>query len=362
MKKEKAVSTGSQKIDSLQTVRALAFWGVFSSHCGVTDLGAWGVSVFVLLSGFVMIYTYYDKTLENTILGSIRFSIRKIKRLYPLHILMTLAAFVFLIPTFAQYTFIYAGGLLLNLLLLQDWIPNSAIFYSWNAVAWYLSLCLFLYAAFPFILQGIQKITSSTQAIIVAITIYFIQCLIGFGLQYLHIEIPNIDNFSKWFTYIFPVFRLGDFIIGCCFGYVYLHNKVSIDKVPASIFEITVVVTIYVVQTLFVNPIGFVGTEGFRYNMLYTPTSLCLIYVFALRNGVVSNLLTCKPVLYLANISAYAFLIHQIVIRYIELIASHFEYSFHSNWEKLIIALVFTVFFSEIYLRLEKRFRNHNNQ
>lgn len=47
---------------SLQGMRALAFIGIFSEHAGLTHLGSWGVSCFLLLSGFLMYYNYGDDT------------------------------------------------------------------------------------------------------------------------------------------------------------------------------------------------------------------------------------------------------------------------------------------------------------
>ena len=50
-----------QKIQTLQSLRGLAFMGIFLSHLGLAKLGAWSVSVFFILSGFVMYYSYENK-------------------------------------------------------------------------------------------------------------------------------------------------------------------------------------------------------------------------------------------------------------------------------------------------------------
>lgn len=288
------------KINSLQTVRAFAFFGIFYCHCGTNIFGAWGVSVFVLLSGFLMTYRYYEKEFVNiSFYSNLHFAINKIKSLYPLHILMLLAAFPLVIHALAsnyslRLLVIYIGEFFLNIVLLQDYIPNTGVGFSWNGVAWYLSLCLFLYFSFPFILKQIRKIRSVLQAITVALLIYVLQCIVGFLLQYICIPINFVDNFSKWVTYILPVFRLGDFTIGCCFGYVFFNMKRSyrtgdsalpnIKRYGASILEIIIITVIFINEYIYKNQIGVLGSESFRYNMLYTPSSICLIYVFAL-NG-----------------------------------------------------------------------------
>lgn len=56
------------RIDSLQTVRALAFFCIFSQHCGIGSLGAFGVSVFLILSGLkgLAIVFYGQNTLGQS--------------------------------------------------------------------------------------------------------------------------------------------------------------------------------------------------------------------------------------------------------------------------------------------------------
>lgn len=40
------------KIEALQTVRALAFLGICSGHCSLTQLGAWGWLYFLIYQDF----------------------------------------------------------------------------------------------------------------------------------------------------------------------------------------------------------------------------------------------------------------------------------------------------------------------
>ena len=86
----------------LQGLRALAFIGIFLSHSDVkalssSGLGAWGVSVFLILSGFLMMVNYYhtDRFSICSVKDNLRFSLKKIMAIYPLHILMMLTALPF---------------------------------------------------------------------------------------------------------------------------------------------------------------------------------------------------------------------------------------------------------------------------
>ena len=75
--------TDKKLISSLQGLRAVAFLCVVLSHCGAPWLGPWAISVFVALSGFLMVCNYYDRPRTAPGLQSaIAFSFKKIRRLY----------------------------------------------------------------------------------------------------------------------------------------------------------------------------------------------------------------------------------------------------------------------------------------
>lgn len=365
MNTEKTVLEKRDKIVSLQTVRALAFLGIFSSHCEATHLGAWGVSVFLILSGFVMVYTYHDRLLESSLKSCIIFSLEKVKKLYGLHILMMLTALVFvikaLVSNFAIKQFIFmCMEVFFNVTLLQTWIPSSTIYYSLNGVSWYLSVCLFLYAVFPLLLKQIKKL-SSKKSFLFIISIYMIQIVIGVVTQFIDIPIVYSDNFSKWVIYIFPLFRLGDFAIGCCLGNIYLHEKFVLNEVIASVLEILVFIAIFGAGYFYVNQIGFLGSEWFRHTMLYTPTSICIVLLFALKQGIISKCLTCKVLVFVGDLSAYMFLIHQMVIQYIDVISIKLVGNALNIYVKVIMAFIITVLCANGYKKLSIRKKDESN-
>ena len=224
------IFTDRKKIRSLQAVRAMAFLGIFLFHSGVTAFsagGVWGVSVFFILSGFLMFYSYSgtDKIKECGIIYNLKFGVNKIKKLYLLHIVTMILAMPWIVKA------IISGDILtsviktvLNICLLQSWIPSADIYFSLNGVSWYLSVSLFLYAMFPFVLRQIEKYDRIQNAIAAILIIYFLQIMMFFAVYCVQTELFHDNALAHWFVYVFPLSRLGDFVIGCNLGYVFLNS------------------------------------------------------------------------------------------------------------------------------------------
>ena len=157
----------SKRIDSLQIVRAIAFFGIYLYHAirripgkGMVyrffsqGLGPWGVSVFFVLSGFLMTYSYWNREPDRSLKGMALFAVHKIKKLYPLHLIMLFWGVVF---SYLKHGSVKGSffKLLVSIPLIQTWFPKN--YQAINNVAWYLSVCLFLYFMFPCLLPVVKK-------------------------------------------------------------------------------------------------------------------------------------------------------------------------------------------------------------
>lgn len=148
-----------------------------------------------------------------TLTENLKFAISKIKRLYPLHIAMMIMACVFDIYNIKNTGIeAFMVKLLANVSLTQSFFPNSSIYYSLNAVSWYLSLCLFCYFCFPLLLHLFKRI-SIKKAILWIVVIFLGQTILGYISSKLNLLIS--DGFTKWFVYICPFIRIAEFILGC---------------------------------------------------------------------------------------------------------------------------------------------------
>lgn len=320
-------TTCRQKISSLQGIRALAFIGVFSSHVPVTDLGAWGVSIFIVLSGFLMVYNHENFTCQTNLKVNLCFAIKKIQKLYALHIVTMLYYVFFMVKSLIidfslKHMASYGTKIILNVLLLQSWIPSMRIYFSLNSVAWFLSVCLFLYMAFPVLLLVLRKISDIKIASICIIGIWIIQVMIGYLSSRSVTSSVYVENFPHWVTYIFPLFRMGDFFIGMLLGYI--KKKSDYSSPPkkghlATILEALPFIMIGVCHYFSHRKDIFTGQIWFRGNMLYTVSNVMLIYLYALNRGLLSRVLSSKLLVWIGNISGYAFLIHLVILNIWEL-------------------------------------------
>ncbi len=352
----------TSKIISLQALRAIAFLGILTSHVKASDLGSWGVSIFIILSGFVMYLTYRERNLPDDMHGALSFSIMKLKKLYPLHVITMLLSLVLIIlDQIGRFTIkfivFHIGMVILNIFLLQDWVPSSYVYFSLNGVAWYLSFCLFMYFMFPFIMKGLRKIKSNKETIITIFSVYGIQVLAGYFSSFLSQSIWIFDGTSHWFTYVLPLFRLGDFVIGCCLCYLYLNRNHEHNIFKYEMFEVFTLISIIVADYIFKNKIGFLGSEWFKYSILYTLSASATVYLFAIKKGFLTNIATNKLLIYLGNISAHAFLIHTVIVKFYVVVLNKYFGIDLNVWNQAILVFLLTILGTKIYVAVENNIK-----
>ena len=303
--------TDKKLISSLQGLRAVAFLSVVLSHCGAPWLGPWAITVFVALSGFLMTCNYYDRPRTAPGLRSaIAFSLKKIRKLYPLHLIMMAAALLFVLKGLlaqpsARGVLSCAAQLVVSIFLLQTWIPSSRFWFCLNGVAWYLSVQAFLYAIFPPLLAVLKKADARRLRCIAAV-IFCVQCLASFVFW----KVGLSGKAAFYLTYLCPLFRAGDFTISCCMGCLY-HSRKQESGLPGGAFSLLELAAVLLAGgCLFIaaKQVGVLGAVDFRYNVLFTPSAVLLVWLLAVGKGIISRLLSAKPFLWMAGLSPYGFL------------------------------------------------------
>lgn len=146
------------KLQQVQGLRGLAILAIALSHCqlirladGTNAVGIWGglgVELFILMSGFLSCWWHFEQEQAPfSWRGSWALVKRKIGKYYPLHLVTLLAAIPIGYRALAEGHVSAYAEIVLNVLLLQDWRPKG--YFSYNGVAWFLSLMVFLVVMTP---------------------------------------------------------------------------------------------------------------------------------------------------------------------------------------------------------------------
>lgn len=295
-------------IETLQSLRFIFFVMIFMSHFEYDGLPAFdaggdcGVSFFFILSGFVLSSAYGNKVSSDGFRYR-QFMARRVKKLYPLHLLCLLAFVVINIRSMDAGTLV---RLLPNLLLVQSWIPSAGFYFSANAVSWFLSDILLCYAVFPVVFRAVRRMTP------MALTGAWAAVLAAYAV--LLCNIP--DAMTNAIVYVFPPVRTVDFAIGVTLWRVAAWLKkrriaVFESRLTATAAELAVFAAL--AMTLAAHP--YVNLQ-IRTACLFWPVNVAIILLFACerQGGAVAWLLRRKPLIWLGNISFPLFMVHQMAI------------------------------------------------
>lgn len=306
-----------KRIDALQGLRGYAIILIFISHCTFSTnsygnsttmwLGGLGVSLFIMMSGYLLMFQNHDST-HIIPFNTIK---KRIRRFYPLHIATLLVALPFGITAFIKGSFVKELlKLLANVLLLQAWVPSSSFYFSYNAVSWYLSLTLFFVFASVVTAKMINRIPIKAIPIILGslFSIEVCWCLLVRNMSIAH-----------WLVYILPIIRYIDYFTG---GILCIFVK-SHKNIKPFYIDLLFGISLFSMFFLFVLSINN-NSEFFSTSVWFIPS---LIMLFAIVNGdksskLIDSVFSNKVITFIGNISFEMFLIHQLVIRYLTIISN----------------------------------------
>jgi peptidoglycan/LPS O-acetylase OafA/YrhL len=183
------------------------------------DAGYSGVTLFFILSGFILSYNYLPREFTQRDFWSAR-----IARILPVYFFALLVSF----PLSAGFAHrngqSFFPGALPALFLMQAWIPQSAL--TWNWPGWSLSVEAFFYLLFPFLLRPFARLAKSHAAIVLGAA--WLLSLIPSTLYALTLPEGPVDTASRsvGLTVIKfdPLIRLPEFLIGIALGALYLNG------------------------------------------------------------------------------------------------------------------------------------------
>jgi len=277
-----------------------------------------GVSFFFILSGFILTHVYSAR--PRVSYGS--FMKARIARLWPVHILTLILLVLFVRPdsiTFDGPGFLSKWVVLgFNVLLLHAAVPLLAYAFSWNGVSWSISTEMFFYAAFPFLLQNIERTwhVKLAAAAVIAAGIFLVASALGVPL---YGEINELSVMSL--TYANPLVRGFEFCLGMA-AWVLWNRYVrhaALSAMTWSAIEVAVIgITIswvfytYPLALAKMHPSGmrlFIERSGSFW--LFPVVIVCL----ASGRGMIGRALSIRPLTFLGEISFAIYMFHQVLMK-----------------------------------------------
>lgn len=294
------------RIEQLTGLRFFAALLVFASHSNwsasaefyqrIFKEGYVGVSFFFMLSGFVLSTSYKNK-ISNGVISFKKYSFLRIARLTPLHFA---TAFPFIALAFYKGDIDFTS-LLLNLTYLQSFIPSSNIYFSFNAPSWSLSNEMFFYICFfPLAIISIKNLYLSTLSLlfIVITSAIIVNNTIGNDIIY------GNSSFAHWLFYIFPAFRILEFLVGMIIYNVW-SKGIRLHRCFIPISYIALLAFMYCAIKI---------PEPFRMSLYYLPVVALFLFSHLTDSSNINRFYSTRIMVLLGNASFAFYLIHQPLI------------------------------------------------
>ena len=309
---------------ALTGVRFLAAFHVVLFHCvpwqtssarlvrNLAGTGYVAVSLFFVLSGFILSYTYCGKAGARPFTPRARreFYVGRVARIYPVYVVgLALTAPFFVAQHLRAGT---SGRLAVEAVavvaLVQSYVPSLAM--AWNPPAWSLSTEASFYLAFPFLAPPLMRwARRSAGAIAVA---GWCLCL-GAGFAYLALRpdgvaMPTSDTTAFWLDVLKydPIARAPELVIGIVLGRLFLDAEVRRRFAPYA-SGVSLLAAAAIVGVL-------AASDRIPYVVLHagllTPLFAALLFALAFGAGPLAALLSLRPVTLLGEASYSLYILH----------------------------------------------------
>jgi peptidoglycan/LPS O-acetylase OafA/YrhL len=343
-------STARPRLDALTGLRYVAALSVFLTHTGSVipsevvqkythPLYALGMPLFFVLSGFLMAYNYsasfgasYRKTLKT-------FYVARLARLYPVYLVCLLLYFSFVGNFFHDLrdrtgdtvkSLAYVGTMTqswVHIPVFTDTHAPRTVAVSYMGPAWSVSVELFFYALFPFVILPLARFVTGPGRLFVGCGVVFAGYL-GLDAYLASQTPPDLGGFwhsrNRWLTYWCPYVRLGEFLIGVMVGQYFLRTA---DRPVSSRgwWVWAAAVAVSVASLVRLDYFVFDPNHGFRprngsvalmfaaWNVLYAPLIAVVIFYLAKVPSGVQRALGCRLMILLGEMSYCMYLLHPLV-------------------------------------------------
>lgn len=298
---------------------------IFLFHAGVLPIGGtFGVTAFFILSGFCTAYYCYCRYDVKTSYSE--YLKKRLVKYYPLHWLLLLPALIS--EFFTGYSLVKSSLILIaNFLLIQSWIPINEVFFSYNAVSWYLSVTIFfVIISYPPLLEKYMGCKSSTKVFIFLLVI---------SLQILLFTLLP-KNLIHPIMYINPLVRFADFLFGVNVAMLYptiVKRRIIIKLfgviIKYRILYPTIVGLVFLVSIIFFS--DYFGKYAYLSLIYWLP---CLLVLLICSVTYFHHILFFR---FLGSVSFEFFMVHQLTMNFI---TKCMQYGFLPEMNSYIVVLI----------------------
>ncbi len=352
-----------QSINSLTGLRFMAALLVCTAHLAphlltsasplydfMTRLSAEGMTLFFVLSGFVIHYNYSTLISNAPKTGLYQFFVSRFARLVPLYFICLLLDIYSTSRHGANYSTESLSSLLIKILpfyatLTQTWvyqiIGGTSLIYPLGWIlplTWSISTEWFFYLVYPLVCFGLMWAPSVRTKINLLILISI--CSVG-AVAYLAVHLDEInqfavqhyglvadfyshnqDSFFRWLIYFSPYSRCAEFIMGCLVAAIYMQLS-PVDLSASREQKIGMLLTLCSICVVMIshhyiwNPPQINSLKWMPYlhrSFGFAPAFALVIFCCARYNNAITTLLSSRLILIGGEISYSVYLLHLLLM------------------------------------------------
>lgn len=263
----------------------------------ILNEGAIGMSIFFMLSGYLLMMNYVSHD------GKIgEYFINRFARIYPVYFVAAILTLPWLGIDFTGEVVVISTLktvflIIANILLIQAWFPQ--LFSYWNnSGSWSISVEAFCYAMLPLLINSINR-SSSRVILMVIFACYFVSLMPA-------ISVKLYGQYGLPVFYAMPVFRLPEFLIGACI-YIFVRRH----PLPPMIWVLQIAFATAIIAYL--GKFGAILPIYTGHNWIVIPTIAITLCTLAAGRGPIAWLLSRSLFVWLGKIS-YCFYSFQALV------------------------------------------------
>lgn len=310
----------------------------------ISTLSAMGMTLFFVLSGFVIHYNYHSLGGSGRTLQGLRFFVvARFSRLYPLFFALV-AYDVYCAwceankyPINWEYT---PYALPAYLTMTQSWyylvLGDHSLIYQfayYSSVSWSISTECFFYLAYLFFVPWLVRLRNGLTHILIGMAVYAIAlyafymaernfpAIDGWATSWFG-PVASINNgyqdcFMRWLVYFSPYARIVEFIVGCLAANMLIRAQ-SYQPPPMHRWGATIGMGVLIVVIMTSNAaIYLIPNKTLRAgSLMLAPLVALLLYCCARFQSPISNALSSRWLCEAGEASYSIYLLHFVVIMY----------------------------------------------